>query len=194
MDEKLRDGGQYLELAQRLLPCYTTAKECSMEPDLTREEILRFHSKYQKKSDGECWEFQSVDFSIRRPEISRKSYAPYRISWILANNSRIPPGKMICHHCDNPPCVNPSHLYLGTGFENNRDTVRRGRARRATGESCSWSKLTGEQVLEIKSSSVRQVDLAKKYGVSQSHISRIRSGDRNLWKELGTDLNLPHLR
>lgn len=152
---------------------------------LTNEAITRFESKYDQGTEDECWEFPDSSFSYRQKNVRRKSYAPYRIAWQAANgNQEIPVGKMICHHCDNPPCVNPKHLYLGDGFTNNQDTVNRGRARRIEGEDCSWSKLTEENVTEIRLSEERQKILAAKFGVSPSHISRIKSGDRNMWKRL----------
>lgn len=119
---------------------------------------------------------------MRQSGVEIKTYSAHRISWAIENNSIIPEKMMICHTCDNPSCVNPNHLYLGTGFDNNKDTVNRGRANRKSGNDCSWSKLTENDVLDIRSSNDSQTSLAKKYGVSQPHISRIISGDRSLWK------------
>jgi len=163
---------------------YSSFKECGV-PELTREDIVRFENKYVRGGEDECWEFSSKTFSLRRPGVRRKTYTPYRISWEVANRQPIPDGKLVCHHCDNPACVNPKHLYAGTHVDNNNDTVNRGRATRVLGESCSWSKLTAEQVIAIRNSSARQVDLAAKYGVSQSHISRIKHSNRKLWAEVG---------
>ena len=60
----------------------------------------------------------------------------------------IPAGLGVCHHCDNPPCCNPRHLFLGTATDNMRDAVRKGRI--ATGERNGRAKLTEAQVLEIR--------------------------------------------
>lgn len=50
----------------------------------------------------------------------------HRAAWVIANG-QIPDGKMILHHCDNPPCCNPDHLYVGDAFDNMRDKITRGR-------------------------------------------------------------------
>lgn len=84
----------------------------------------------------------------------------------------IPKGLCVRHKCDNRACINPDHLQLGTQLENVRDRVKRKR---------TWSKLTEQQVREIKAdkhSSHRQ--LARKYDISKAQIIRIRQGKR--WK------------
>lgn len=84
----------------------------------------------------------------------------------------IPDGKIIMHTCDNPPCVNPAHLRVGTKAENNADT---GIKRRHHYGLDHWNgRLTDQQVVEIRASSESQRALARKYGVSPSHISRIQ--------------------
>lgn len=153
-----------------------------------KDVLSRFESKYEKRGDDECWEWQGAKlakgygtFSISLKGVSKETYSAHRLSWAIANQQDIPPKKMICHHCDNPSCVNPKHLYMGTGFDNNTDTVKRGRATRKAGEDCSWAKLTEQDILTIRESTERQYVLAARYGVSQPHISRIKSGDRSLW-------------
>jgi len=102
----------------------------------------------------------------------------HRIAYELANGSE--PGEMqVCHHCDNPPCCNPEHLFLGTAKDNAADMCAKGRQSRKPsvfGESHHKAKLTIEDVLAIRSSSDGCRKLAAKYGVSSTHITRIRSG------------------
>ncbi len=93
----------------------------------------------------------------------------HRASWILLKGP-IPDGLWVLHHCDNRPCVNPDHLFLGDVKDNGHDAAKKGRLAR---------KLTPEQVLKIKQelqNGIRQVDLAAKYGVSQPMISAIKVG------------------
>ena len=94
----------------------------------------------------------------------------------------IPEGMVIRHKCDNPPCVNPLHLELGTRFDNNRDAVERGR--NAFGERSASAKLTDSQVREIRESAARvgQSNLARKYSVSPSTISEIVH--RKRWRHI----------
>lgn len=88
----------------------------------------------------------------------------------------IPEGMVVRHVCDNPPCVNPAHLELGTKAENNRDTAIR--RRHHYGRDHWNGRLTEGDVLEILTSPMRNCELARKFGVDPSHISRLRSGNR----------------
>lgn len=93
--------------------------------------------------------------------------------------SEIPPGAVVCHRCDNPSCVNPNHLFVGTQRDNILDCIRKGRARRRDqrGTKNHQAKLTESQVLEIRySESGPQGQIAKRYGVTQTIISDIRRG------------------
>ena len=97
----------------------------------------------------------------------------------------IPEGHFVLHSCDNPPCVNPAHLRSGTPEENTADMWSRGRGfhMSASGEFASPAKLTWDQVLEIRSSPETGVALAKRFGVTKSAISSIRTG--KTWKTRG---------
>ena len=94
----------------------------------------------------------------------------------------IPPGMVIRHKCDNPPCVNPRHLQIGTQAENVRDAVERGRW--PTGETNSQAKLTESQVLEIRelAKTTPLNILAEKYSVDSSQAWRIVN--RKTWRHI----------
>ena len=84
---------------------------------------------------GECfvWTGKTDRKGYGSRMIHTKYYKAHRIAWAWANNllvngvPQIPDGMQVLHHCDNPPCVNPSHLYLGTPADNTADMMRRGR-------------------------------------------------------------------
>ena len=98
----------------------------------------------------------------------------HRVAFSLVNGP-IPPGKCICHSCDNPSCCNPDHLYLGSRADNNKDRVARGR--QAWGERMPSAKLSAEQVHDIRSKyaeqHVSQRALGREYGVSHTVIWQI---------------------
>jgi hypothetical protein len=100
------------------------------------------------------------------------------------------PEACMCHRCDNPPCVNPDHLFHGTIADNNHDRHRKGRTKIrppkpeqvARGEKSGPSKLTDEAVREIRKSQQTQRALAARYGVDQRAIWQIRNG--HTWRHV----------
>ena len=95
----------------------------------------------------------------------------------------IPDGLCVMHQCDNPPCINPGHLFVGTHQDNKADAVLKGR--HAHGETGGHARLTEAQVLEIRAreaSGEHTLALAKEFGVNGKSISMICNGDR--WRHL----------
>lgn len=78
--------------------------------------------------DRGCWEWTGQIGDTGYPKMG-PHYA-HRLSWVM-NNGMIPKGLFVCHHCDNPPCVNPKHLFLGTHRDNMQDMVAKGRSKLA---------------------------------------------------------------
>lgn len=154
---------------------------------LDQELVDRFHSMHTT-GDG-CWSWLGAldrDGYGRMRVGGRKTLRAHRLAWEIETGR--PPGSLlVCHHCDNPPCVNPAHLFLGTARDNNRDRVQKGRPNGSPGESNGVSKLTASQVHEIANlyctGRFRQQDLAEMFGVSKSAIQLILSGKN--WKSEG---------
>lgn len=102
----------------------------------------------------------------------------HRVAWQLEHGG-IPEGMCVCHHCDNPPCVRPDHMYLGTLIENNEDMARKGRQKlppALRGNQISTCKLTPNDVMKIRAdhaAGVGQGALATEMGVTQANISQI---------------------
>ena len=98
-------------------------------------------------------------------------------------------GVCVLHRCDNPPCCNPAHLYLGTPAQNAEDCVTRQRNKPPHGEDHWWAKLTEADVVEIReryAAGEKQSTLADKFGVRQAAISRVVSGEH--WPHSGGPL------
>lgn len=87
----------------------------------------------------------------------------------------VPPGRMVRHKCDNPPCCNPDHLEVGTHADNARDCVDRGRIAHPAGELHPMARLCTEQVLEIRAlaGALPRREIAARYGVSEGQVSGI---------------------
>ncbi|MDQ3539711.1 MAG: HNH endonuclease [Chloroflexota bacterium] len=147
-------------------------------PQFSASAINRFWAKVDKS--GECWLWTAYRDRDGYGDVrmdGRKLVA-HRVMWIIEHGP-IPEGLYICHHCDNPPCVNPAHLFLGTNQENQLDAVRKGRQRGFSpfGELNSHAKLTTAQVAEIRrlyaEGDVTQWQLGATFGVSDATISKI---------------------
>lgn len=149
----------------------------------------RFYKKVNKDGpiqshiDTPCWMWTGwLDgIGYGRISVSGKLILAHRFSYEFFNGP-FSPELDILHKCDNPTCVNPAHLFLGTAFDNMRDMVNKGRNVVHKGEGNFNAKLTQSQVDEIryKSTFTTQVQLAKEYGVTQANIGHIVK--RKNWK------------
>lgn len=109
-----------------------------------------------------------------------RTEAAYRVAWIITNGP-IPDEMWVCHACDNPPCVRPDHLFLGTPRDNTQDMWTKGRGytgprRRRYGEQHPQTRYTDAQIAEWRARSEAgetQAELVRSTGVSQSQMSRI---------------------
>jgi len=107
----------------------------------------------------------------------------HRVAWKWAHGKMPPRHLMVLHKCDNPPCVHPEHLYLGTQNDNMSDAVVKGRISR--GSKHSISKLTEEQVIAIRKERKAGLwfrTIAERYGVCEASIRKIVA--RESWKHV----------
>ncbi len=138
-----------------------------------------------RMSDMGCWIWTGTTDGKGYGMVSfrSKDRRAHRVSFEVFKGP-IPTGMHVRHRCDTPSCVNPAHLTLGTAKDNAMDREARGR-RDVRGEQIGTSKLTAQQVSDIKTSSLSNKALAEKYGVKPTHIWRIRSGLS--WGHVSTD-------
>ena len=144
--------------------------------NLTPEQ--RFWNAVDKKGTSDCWLWKAgrlgTGYGAFRGFGENKAH---RFSWVL-HNGPIPTGLHVCHYCDVPLCVNPTHLFVGTDADNMRDMVSKGRAKR--GEHHVQSKLTNDQVAWIRDPENKQSgrSLSLDLGCSRSLVTAIRRGGR----------------
>lgn len=104
----------------------------------------------------------------------------HRIAAVLWKGIDLASTVKVLHRCDTPLCFNPDHLFLGTQAENLSDCMTKGRARRAQGERCATSKLTAEQVLEIRrikqTTGASNKSIGKQFGIGKNQTGMIVRG------------------
>lgn len=112
-----------------------------------------------------------------------KSDKAHRVSWKI-HNGPIPEGMHVLHRCDNPACVRPDHLFLGTHQYNmaDRDRKKRASGGRKIGERNNFAKITEAEVKAIRRDTRRLVDIAPEYGLSISAVGFIKQ--RKTWRHV----------
>lgn len=157
---------------------------------LSESQLLRFWRKVSIGGPNDCWEWnrRRNDLGYGNVFIEGKCRLSHRIAYFIANGAFLDALK-VCHTCDNPPCCNPAHLWLGTDGANVADRDAKGRlvnGKKYLGEFHMNAKLTNAQTVEIRrlyqSGDFLHAQLAQTYGVSKSTIQRITSGKR--WRHL----------
>jgi hypothetical protein len=112
----------------------------------------------------------------------KRNILAHRLAYALAHPEEDIDGKVIRHACDNPPCVNPSHLLSGTNQDNVDDRTARGRNNAPKGEANGHAKLNETMVREIRESPLRSTELAPLLGVSSSLVRFVRQG--KIWRHV----------
>ena len=110
-----------------------------------------------------------------------KPYRVHRLSWEY-HHGPIPPGKCVCHTCDVRQCVNPTHLFIGTVSDNNRDMTRKGRQRTPKGEGNGNAKITKEAAEYIQKNYRRYkkgsaVELSNLFGIHRAQVVKVARGE-----------------
>ncbi len=147
-------------------------------PELTDADLERFWAKVNK--DGDCWLWTAYrdKNGYGGFVINDSKYLAHRISYTIANGD---PGEINVNHLyDNPPCVNPAHLWTGTQREGIDDKVTKNR--QAQGETQGQHILTEKQAKEILASDESHCVLAERYGVHRTTIASLKRG--RSWKYL----------
>lgn len=162
--------------------------------------IARFWAKVDKRGPDECWNWTAYKYPRTKfgPNgyggfnVSSKIWKAHRFSYFLANGD-IPGNLCVCHRCDNPACVNPAHLFLGTHAENNADAAKKGRhvappntngfdKRRQFGVLNVKAKITANAVRAIRAEyaqgATSQQSIADRFGLRQTQVSRIIRRER----------------
>jgi hypothetical protein len=182
------------------IPCACGCGELLI-PHISRGRLTQFIHGHNKQStidkqfwskmdrSGECWIWQGFcnpkGYGQIRVTIAPKTtrlVLTHRLSYELTYGP-IPDGKCVCHHCDNPSCCRPDHLFIGTIAENQLDMASKQRS--PQGESHYMSKLTEVDVVSIRSlhlSGMTQAELGKQFHVHQSNIHHIVN--RLTWKHV----------
>jgi len=148
----------------------------------TLSEADRFWEKVNKTD--ECWiwtaalnEWGYGNFG----NANGRTELAHRVAWRLTHGNDA--GTLrVCHSCDNPPCVRPDHLFLGTHADNVADQVAKGRQARSPGEKNGRVKLSDAAVEELRSryrpGETRIVDLAAEFGITFGHAWQIVAGKK----------------
>lgn len=136
-------------------------------------------NRSKRNPETDCIEWQkgrSLD-GYGRVKYRNERYSAHRLSWILTKGE-IPKGKSVLHRCDNPPCINPDHLFIGDNFDNMADRKAKGRAPSQKGSANGHARLTNDIVVAIRNAEGTQKSIGIRFGVSQATVSYLKTKKR----------------
>lgn len=142
-------------------------------------------SRKKTKSAGVVFDYGQIGVTI---DGRIRMKLTHRVAYELHHGVDLTPDQCVLHRCDNPPCCNPAHLFLGDRKANSDDKIAKGRyrSRQLTGEEHANSKVTEEKVramrAEYATGAIGQVPLARKYGITQATAWAILR--RRTWKHV----------
>jgi hypothetical protein len=156
--------------------------------------FYRFSLSWELDPKTMCWNWMGfLNRGAKKQygsiKVDGKSIAAHRFSWEIYNGSKIPDGMIVMHKCDNPRCVNPTHLHVGNHQDNMKDMISKNRQAKgndfvnrkpANGSKNGLAKLTELQAMEIFKDNRKQREIADQYGVSQAVVHNIKS--KKTWK------------
>ena len=159
-----------------------TTSSKTIGPMTTSPGRKQFWDRVEIRGPHDCWEWKLglSDKGYGRFNTVGKTFRAHRVAWTL-HSGRIPGHLCVCHHCDNPVCCNPAHLFLGTHIDNVRDCASKGRRAIRHGNSHSQSKLTSGRVRLIRAmrpAGFSMNELAEIFQVGRSCIADAASGRR----------------
>lgn len=137
-----------------------------------------------------CWEWQGATYQsgygafsgTRRQGRHGRSFRAHRYAFQLANGGKEPEG-LVCHHCDNPKCVRPDHLFVGSAADNAHDRDHKGRsARGANNGNARLDSATVSEIRRLKADGASERQLARQFGVSNRTIGRVVR--RECWRHV----------
>jgi len=148
--------------------------------------VAKFWDRVKRSDSNACWPWTGcvMPFGYGRYipiKRDRRIQTAHKFA-IISSGVLVPNGMCVLHTCDNPPCCNPNHLYVGTYKQNAMDKVARGRQSRARGELCGMAKLSEDDVHFIRLSTERNARLASMFSVASGTISKIRKRQR--WQHI----------
>lgn len=156
-------------------------------PPLERSDVARFWPKVSVAGSTECWEWTAGRFRAGYGafQVAGRAVKAHRVAYFLATGTD-PTDDLVCHSCDNRPCCNPAHMFIGDHLANRMDCAAKGRMNSPKGSRAFGCRLIEADVIAIRAAyetgTVRQATLAAKYGVSKMTISSVITGTN--WKHL----------
>jgi len=165
-------------------------KKCHNDLDHDRQPKYQtmadaYEAHVDRKKSNECWGWKGrkdCGYGVLQYTHEKKSFRAHRASYII-HKGEIPEGMFVCHHCDNPPCTNPDHLFLGSNIDNIMDCVSKGR--NARGERNGHSKITTEEAVLIRLllvSGNKSIAISNLLNISHSIVRGIEH--RRTWRHI----------
>lgn len=164
-------------------------------PTLSPKQVDQFWSNVDKRDKKECWVWigSKSGRGYGRFKVNGRFHTAHRIGYALKNGA-VNPRLDVCHHCDNRPCVNPSHLFAGTHKQNMDDCAAKGRnavgdrngsrihpKSRPIGEGHANHKLTTAQVIQIRAAGGTCAAVGVRFGIGHAQVCKIKLRQQWRW-------------